>query len=118
MLRACRREAERQRRIEEAQQYAKEERLAQEAAGLDEHAEASDSELEELPDVLYCVACDKTFKSDGAMRNHERCAAGACVEATRFCWVRRSGLLNNGWAGLLALLASELRASHAEAFRS
>lgn len=67
-----RREAERQRRIEEAQQYAKEERLAQEAAGLDEHAEASDSELEELPDVLYCVACDKTFKSDGAMRNHER----------------------------------------------
>ena len=72
---ACRREADRLKRIEEARQYAVEERMAQEAAGAaDLDASASDSEQEEMqqPDSLFCIACDKSFKSEGAFRNHGR----------------------------------------------
>ena len=74
----CRREADRQKRVEEARAYAEAERMAQQAAGEAGDDEiASDSEQEEEEEVLqaddlFCIACDKIFKSQGAFSNHQR----------------------------------------------
>ncbi|KAK9806652.1 hypothetical protein WJX73_004364 [Symbiochloris irregularis] len=68
-----RREEDRRRRVQEAQQAAEAERLAHEAEYGPASASSSEQDDEEQPlDELYCIACDKTFKSEGAMRNHER----------------------------------------------
>ena len=66
----CRKEEERLQRIQRAREY-------QDAAWVDAGATDEDSQEEELvlaQDELYCVACDKFFKSTNAMANHERCA--------------------------------------------
>ncbi|BDA42473.1 DnaJ homolog subfamily C member 21 at N-terminal half [Coccomyxa sp. Obi] len=63
-----RKEEERQQRIQRALEY-------QDAAWVDAGADDEDSHEEDLAleeDELYCVACDKFFKTPNAMANHER----------------------------------------------
>lgn len=73
--RVCRKEEERLQRIQRAREY-------EDAAWVDAGATDEDSHDEELvlaQDELYCVACDKFFKSANALANHERCAANHVV---------------------------------------
>lgn len=72
----CRKEEERQQRIQRALEY-------EDAAWVDAGADDEDSHEEDLAlneDELYCVACDKFFKTPNAMANHERYAraCGQC----------------------------------------
>ena len=74
-----RREAERQERAARAAAY-------QEAAWVDQAGASASSEASEASDEggaaeaaavageLYCLACDKLFRSANALANHERCA--------------------------------------------
>lgn len=63
---ACRKEQERKERLQRAREF-------EEAAWAAE-TEASEDDPEEtyLSDELYCLACDKTFRSQNALTNHEK----------------------------------------------
>ncbi len=64
----CRKEEERLQRIQRAHEY-------QDAAWVDaavDHEDSSDDDAAFVQDELYCIACDKFFKSTNAMANHER----------------------------------------------
>ena len=81
-----RRDEDRRRRLEEAHAAAEAERLAQEAEyGADGEQLGSSSSDQEEPqeqeDPLYCIACDKAFKSEGALTTHERYVC--CIRAHR-----------------------------------
>lgn len=49
-----------------------------------EEAAQEEEEEESIPDDFYCPVCDKSFKSNKALANHERCVAATelDVEAT------------------------------------
>ncbi len=77
-----RREEERQARLQRAREY-------EDAAWVQPGAEDGAVEAEEgggealdVADELYCMACDKFFKSANAMANHERCALAALLLGT------------------------------------
>ena len=64
-----RREEERRDRLQRAREF--EEAAWAEAAA----AESGEEEAqEEVPDELYCLACDKLFRTPNAMANHNKCA--------------------------------------------
>ena len=71
---SCRREEDKRKRAEEAARY-------QEAAWVSADPPQDDEFWEDDVmgadgaglDPLYCVACDRTFKSQGALDSHERC---------------------------------------------
>ena len=71
---SCRREEDKRKRAEEAARY-------QEAAWVSADPPEDDEFWEDdvmgadgaRLDPLYCVACDRTFKSQGALDSHERC---------------------------------------------
>ena len=65
-----RREEEKQRRLEEAAAYQAPEWATGQPVVISESS--SDDEAAAAADPLYCVACDRTFKSQGAMQSHER----------------------------------------------
>lgn len=76
----CRREEEKQERLQRALEV-------QEAEWIrhgGEEAAQEEEEEESIPDDFYCPVCDKSFKSDKALANHERCVAATelDVEAT------------------------------------
>ena len=70
---ACRREEDKRKRAEEARQY-------QEADWVSATPQEDDfwegdengADQDQLQDPLYCVACDRSFKSRGALDSHER----------------------------------------------
>ena len=68
---AClsRRKQARKERLQRAREF-------EEAAWAQAAAEAvSDEEVEQaeaLPDELYCLACDKTFRTENALANHQK----------------------------------------------
>ena len=71
-LESCRREEERQARLQRAREY-------EDAAWVQPGAEADggsgdEGEALDVADELYCVACDKFFKTANAMGNHQRCS--------------------------------------------
>ena len=66
----CRREAERAKRLAKAQALQEAEWL--QAQQSDEGSDVL-SEEEWVQDEFYCAVCDKVFKSDRALANHERC---------------------------------------------
>ena len=35
-------------------------------------SEGSEEAVDDIPDELYCLACDKSFRTPNAMANHER----------------------------------------------
>lgn len=59
------------------------------ANGADQHDSGASEEEDAVQqaDKLFCVACDKSFRSEGAFRNHERCAGLPCStsEACKAC---------------------------------
>ena len=64
----CRREEAKKARLQRAREYEE----AQWAQMDAEEDGASDSGEELVEDDLYCVACDKLFRSENALANHER----------------------------------------------
>eukprot|EP00884_Botryococcus_braunii_P003395 jgi/Botrbrau1/13056/Bobra.0187s0018.1 len=72
-LRAEKEQAELLRRQKEAAEKAERARAFRVAAwAQQEQEEESADEEEEFVDQLYCPACDKVFRSEGAYANHER----------------------------------------------
>lgn len=63
-----RREEDRRERRQRAREFEEATWAAAEAEGSDEE----DAPEEELPDELYCLACDKLFRTLNAMANHKR----------------------------------------------
>ena len=63
----CRREAERAERLLKASQY-KEAAWVQQSHAI---SDASEEDADDTPE-LYCLACEKYFKSEPALNNHER----------------------------------------------
>ena len=70
----CRRDEEKKERLARARAYEEELWAAEEAeaamgrGSCDGHNEQE----EDIVDELYCMACDKRFKSQNAFANHER----------------------------------------------
>lgn len=63
----CRREAERLERLERARQYKEAEWTT-----TVESEEEEEEYIEEEQLLYYCIACEKHFKSEAALVNHER----------------------------------------------
>ena len=63
--------------------------------GAATEGDASEDAAYDVADELYCVACDKLFRSANAMANHERCARPAAELRSACCLpgVPRSRLL-------------------------
>lgn len=73
---AClsRREHARKERLQRAREF-EEAAWAQAAAEAEPDEEAEQAEA--LPDELYCLACDKTFRTENALANHQKCVTYA-----------------------------------------
>ena len=69
-----RREEERQARLQRAREYQAPAWAEEPEAVGSDGGDASGDAAYELADELYCVACDKLFRSANALANHERCA--------------------------------------------
>ncbi len=65
----CRKEEERAERRRRAREY-------EEAAWAEEGSEGGSEEdaADNIPDELYCLACDKSFRTPNAFANHEKWA--------------------------------------------
>ena len=72
---AARREAEKASRAAAAAQYRDAEWIAESAA---DDSVSDEDEAAELV-AFACELCDKRFKSEAALANHERCAAQSCT---------------------------------------
>ena len=64
----CRREEEKQERLQRALDVQEAEWIRQ---GGEEPTQEEEEE-ESIPDDFYCLLCDKSFKSQKALANHER----------------------------------------------
>lgn len=67
---SCRRQREAAERAERARNF----KVAAWAEQAEEAGSSEEAEEEVVVDKLYCPACDKLFRSEGAYTNHERWA--------------------------------------------
>ena len=80
MLNCCgRREQERQQRLQRALKVQEADWIQQGS----QQGEQQEEEEESIPDDFYCPLCDKSFKSQKALANHERSAPVAYHHHTR-----------------------------------
>ena len=75
-----RREQEKAERAARIREYREAEWLQQQES--DTSAGSEDDSVRELEDKLYCVACEKFFKSGNALSNHERCGGPAALSTS------------------------------------
>ena len=80
-FRGGRREQEKAERAARIKEYREAEWLQQQES--DTSAGSEDDSLRELEDKLYCVACEKFFKSGNAFSNHERCGGPAALSTSK-----------------------------------
>ena len=64
----CRREQERQERLQRALEVEEAEWINQ----APQEGSEEEEELGSIPDDIYCPICDKVFKTQNALVNHER----------------------------------------------
>ena len=84
-----RREQERQERLQRALEVEEAEWINQAA----QEGSEEEQELVSIPDELYCPLCDKSFKSQNALVNHERCCSHVCEPGAGLLLACRTGMV-------------------------